>query len=114
MSHGQPPSPTPDQVTMEVFHLFDVNHDQTISLSEIEGVFTAHANGHALNTHALERVFSELDANHNGSLSPAEIHAAATVLLEHVHGRAATLALADPHELLAVLGAAAHHDGWVI
>jgi hypothetical protein len=114
MSHGHPLTPTPDQVTMRVFDLFDVDHDHAISLTEIEGVFTAHANGHAVNTHALERVFSELDANHNGFLSPGEVHTAATALLDHVHGVAAALALADPHQLLAALGVAAHHDGWVI
>jgi hypothetical protein len=110
----QPHAPTPQQLTLELFNLFDANHDHAISLTEVESALTAHANGHALNLKPVEQVFSALDANHDGSLSPAEVERATAALLDHVHGHAAVLLAADPHLLLAALGVAAHHDGWAI
>jgi len=106
--------PTPAQITGEFFHLFDTNGDKNVTLSEIEGVIKAHDHGHAPNLAGLEKLFDHLDANHSGGLSLGEVATAVTHLAAFVHEHAPDQpAPHNVHELLALLGHAAHHD-WVV
>jgi Ca2+-binding EF-hand superfamily protein len=105
--------PTPAQITTELFHLLDTNGDKIITLGEIEGTIKAHDHGHTPNFAGLENVFDHLDANHSGGLSPGEVATAVTHLLTFVHEHAPEQAPHSVHDLLALLGHAAHHD-WVV
>ena len=106
--------PTPAQITTELFHLLDTNGDRSITLAEIEGTITAHDHGHTPNFAGLEKLFDHLDANHSGGLSPGELGNAVTHLVAFVHERAPDQSAPHTiHELLALLGQAAHHD-WVV
>jgi hypothetical protein len=106
--------PTPAQITGAIFHLLDTNGDKSITLGEIEGIIKAHDHGHTPNFAGLEKVFDHLDADHSGGLSPGEVGTGVTHLLTFAHEHAS--ALQSPHnlhDLLALLGQAAHHD-WVV
>jgi Ca2+-binding EF-hand superfamily protein len=106
--------PTPAQITNEIFHLLDANGDKSITLAEIEGAIKAHDHGHTPNFARLENLFDHLDANHSGGLSNGEVNTAVTRLLTLVHDHAPELHPPhNVHDLLALLGQAAHHD-WVV
>ena len=114
MPHPLTP-PTAAQVSDQLFKLFDTHHDQSITLDEVKDVLSAHVHAPALDLHALRNAFSALDANHDGALSVGEVTSAAAGVLDHLHGAAgALLAVATPQQLLALLGAAAHHEGWTV
>jgi Ca2+-binding EF-hand superfamily protein len=105
--------PTPAQITAKIFKIFDTNGDGSITLSEVEGVLSAHIK-HALNTAALTSLFNALDANHDGKISTAEVTAAITADLAAHKGHAPAHILHDnAHQLIAALGSALHHEGLI-
>jgi Ca2+-binding EF-hand superfamily protein len=100
--------PTPAQFTADVFHFLDTNGDHKITLGEIEGVITAHDHGHTPNFAPLEKLFDHLDTDGNGALSVGEVTTAVTHVLTLTHDHAPLPH--NVHDLLALLGHAAHHD----